>query len=152
MLVETGELDNTYIIYMSDHGYHIGQFGLVKGKSMPYEFDIRIPFYLRGPNVEAGAMWVPLKDFELTIWSTLNTAKMTQLTDFLISCSNPHVVLNIDLAPTLLDMAGIDIPMDMDGKSILKLLDTEKPVNRYNTANTRTHCHNNRLMLLHLLF
>ncbi|WDE98610.1 sulfatase-like hydrolase/transferase [Lentisphaera profundi] len=48
-----GELDNTYIIYTSDHGIAIGRHGL-QGKQNLYEHTFRVPFIVKGPGIPAG--------------------------------------------------------------------------------------------------
>lgn len=48
------QLENTYIIFTSDNGYHLGQFSQPIDKREPYETDIRVPFMIRGPNVSIG--------------------------------------------------------------------------------------------------
>nr|CAI5856194.1 unnamed protein product [Callosobruchus analis] len=50
-LESAGEIDNTYIIFTSDHGFHIGQFSQPWDKRQPYETDVRIPFLISGPSV-----------------------------------------------------------------------------------------------------
>ena len=70
-------LDNTIAIFTSDHGYHLGTFGLPLDKRMPYETDIRVPLYIRGPNVQ------PMDQHAIS-------------------------VITLDLAPTILDIAGLN--------------------------------------------
>ena len=53
-LDDVGQLDNTYIIFSSDNGYHMGQHRLLPGKYLGYEEDIRVPMFVRGPGVPAG--------------------------------------------------------------------------------------------------
>ncbi|KAJ5584753.1 Alkaline phosphatase-like alpha/beta/alpha [Penicillium hispanicum] len=53
-LEETDKLDNTYIIYTSDNGFHIGQHRLPPGKTCGFEEDIRVPLFVRGPGVPEG--------------------------------------------------------------------------------------------------
>ncbi|XP_063220203.1 N-acetylglucosamine-6-sulfatase-like isoform X7 [Bacillus rossius redtenbacheri] len=86
-----GLLNDTYIIFTSDHGFHVGQFSLPWDKRQPYDFDIQIPLMIRGPGIKRKTM--------------IN-----------------HPVLNIDLAPTILTMAGLEPPAYMDGSSFLPLM------------------------------
>ena len=84
-------LDNTFIFFSSDHGFHLGHLRLGFGKSHFYEFDARVPFLVRGPGVAAGS-----------------------------TISSPG--LNVNLAPTFIDLAGGVVPAHMDGVSIKSLL------------------------------
>ncbi|MFC2129704.1 sulfatase-like hydrolase/transferase, partial [Bacteroidota bacterium] len=52
-LEDMGELDNTYVIYTSDHGIAIGRHGLM-GKQNLYEHTWRVPFIIKGPGIKAG--------------------------------------------------------------------------------------------------
>jgi N-acetylglucosamine-6-sulfatase len=94
-LEDAGVMHNTYFLFSSDHGYHLGQFRIPMEKMLPYETDIRVPFYIRGPGITPG----------------------TQLTE---------MIANIDIAPTLLDLAGLPVPPIMDGLSMKNLLTGEQ--------------------------
>ncbi len=53
-LRQTGKLDNTFIFFTSDNGFHLGEHRLGAGKWTAYEEDIRIPLIVRGPGVPEG--------------------------------------------------------------------------------------------------
>lgn len=53
-LRKTGQLENTYIFFTSDNGYHIGQHRIPTEKGTPYEEAIRFPLIVRGPGVAEG--------------------------------------------------------------------------------------------------
>jgi arylsulfatase A-like enzyme len=80
---------NTVVMYLSDNGYLWGEHGL-GGKWLLYEESIRVPMMIRGPGIPDSMQGAALDD----------------------------LALNIDVAPTILDMAGIPIPSEMDGRSL----------------------------------
>ncbi|CAD6583109.1 MAG: hypothetical protein ASARMPRED_001227 [Alectoria sarmentosa] len=55
LLDDDGILDNTYVFYTSDNGYHIGQHRLPPGKECAYEEDVNIPLIVRGPGISRGS-------------------------------------------------------------------------------------------------
>uniref|UniRef100_A0AAY4D1R2 N-acetylglucosamine-6-sulfatase n=1 Tax=Denticeps clupeoides TaxID=299321 RepID=A0AAY4D1R2_9TELE len=98
-----GELENTYIMFTSDNGYHTGQFSLPVDKRQLYEFDIRVPLLVRGPNIKPNQ-------------------------------TSPMLIANVDLGPTILDMAGININQTkMDGISFLPLMNGQSNSSSWRT-------------------
>jgi len=85
---------------------------------MPFEFDVRVPFFVRGPNLKGGQKWVSIQ-FNLYIIEFIYKL-LIELNLFNNRIDN--IVLNIDLAPTFLDIAGVKVPEYMDGNSVLPLL------------------------------
>jgi arylsulfatase A-like enzyme len=53
-LESLGKLEDTYIVFSSDNGYHLGEHRLPAGKDYHYEEDIRVPLLVRGPDIQAG--------------------------------------------------------------------------------------------------
>ena len=91
-LERTGQLDNTFIIFLGDNGYFFGEHGLGPDRRFPYEEGIRSPFTVRFPQrVKAG---MRVKD--------------------LMICQ--------DIAPTLIELAGGKPGKHIQGRSFLPLL------------------------------
>ncbi len=89
---DLGLSENTVVIYSSDNGFLWGEHRTID-KNWPYEESIRIPFIVRAPGMSSDS-----------------------------GGSREQMVLNIDLAPTLLDIAGVPIPGEMEGESFLPVL------------------------------
>jgi len=53
-LEESGQRDNTWIVFTADHGLAVGHHGLI-GKQNMYDHSMRVPFMIVGPGVEAGS-------------------------------------------------------------------------------------------------
>jgi len=97
VLSDNGELDNTYIFYFTDNGYHMGNHALpdnsqgIGGKNTPYTEDVEFPLIVRGPGIAP------------------NT-------------TNYRLVSSTDLAPTFADIADASPTHSADGRSLLPLM------------------------------
>ena len=50
----TGQAANTYVVFSSDNGFHLGQHRLAAGKQTAFDTDVHVPFVVTGPGVPAG--------------------------------------------------------------------------------------------------
>ncbi|TWU34311.1 sulfatase family protein [Novipirellula artificiosorum] len=93
-LAAQGIADNTVVIYTSDNGYICGSHGY-GSKVLPMEESSRVPLMIYDPRSPSSGKQL----------------RCDQLTG------------NVDFAPTLLELAGLPIPANMDGKSLVGLLE-----------------------------
>lgn len=100
-LDKCGLLDNTIVIYTSDQGFYMGEHGWFDKRFM-YEESMRTPLLVRMPS------------------SVKNAPRGVVAS---------QMVQNIDYAPTLLELAGVEIPADIQGQSFLPVLRGEQPKN-----------------------
>lgn len=88
-------LENTIIVFLSDHGDFVGEYGLLrKGPELP-EALVRIPMQFSGPGIQRKKE------------------------------PHPAHVSIVDIMPTLCEAAGIPLPMGVQGRSLLPLLTGE---------------------------
>ena len=90
--------DNTVVIFSSDHGSLLGDHGL-SGKWLMYENSIRVPLIIYDPRVD----------------SKIGTGRRDEM------------VLSIDLAPTILALAGVEPPDSMQGENVMPIVQQQPP-------------------------
>ena len=95
-LRETGRLDNTLIIFTSDNGYFYGEHALTVERRLPYEEAVKTPLLMRFPGLVRPG---------------------TEIDGLAVS---------VDLAPTILDVAGVEIPKHIQGTSLTPLMRGQK--------------------------
>ncbi len=64
-LKENGVEDNTYVIYMSDNGWMLGDHGMTS-KVLPYTASTRVPLVIAGPDIEQGVCETAVLNLDLT--------------------------------------------------------------------------------------
>lgn len=97
-LQQLGIAGNTVIVYMSDNGFSLGEHGL-EGKWYPYEESVRVPLIIFDPRR-----------------APAQNGKIAR-----------QMALNIDIAPTLLSLAGVATPGRMQGQDLFALTDNKIP-------------------------
>jgi arylsulfatase A-like enzyme len=97
-LEKKGLAEKTVVVYAGDNGYYMAERGFA-GKWSHYEESLRIPLIIHDPRLPKG--------FEGQVCDA--------------------IALNIDLAPTFLDLAKLKVPADYQGKSLKTWCYGEEP-------------------------